>query len=213
MRIFLQHRCCQNVVWILVFRKFFFDFFSQSVRFFVYYPGQPWLRLYNYISTKTGNKTRFYHCTVFIRDICITYNMVHLFKNFSPAEICQARRKEKERNFCIKIKSADFCDNRKRRVVYYDRPFLVVVVFIISARIKRTHYLFRVDAVFLTRPITDSGIYSRRSITIVGSLFELEFFFKLYIRFPFHSYPPFWQNKKLETAQAMHSSDFKPNSK
>lgn len=91
----------------------------------------------------------FYPCAVFVGDLAVRDNVVHLLKHFPPAKTGQRRRKQKKWDPVFQVKCADARQNRERRVVNHNRTVRVGKYFVI-ARIHEAEKYIPLDRLCLS---------------------------------------------------------------
>ena len=143
-------------------------------------------RLRDDVAAEAGHKSGAHNCAVFVLDIGVANQVVHPHRHFFAGKGGQARREKEEGNPAIKVKLADFGQNRERRVVQDDASVRVVEVLIIAARPERPHDAAGVDAVLPAGPVAHRVIDQRRRVAVVGGQLRLELVDKLLVGLAFH---------------------------
>ena len=135
------------------------------------------------ISAERRDERGFDLSAVFVDDVRVAENVIHAHHSGRAAECCKTRREEKERNSAIKIKSTDFRKNRKRRIIKHYTIIRITEILEISAGVKWSDDLRRINAVFRASPVANRRIDFWRCIAIIRRQLGLEFFDKFFIRF------------------------------
>ena len=114
--------------------------------------------------SKTCDKRRPDVCTVLICYICSHGEVIIIRRSREQRK----RRSEQEIvDTIICIKPAYLADDRERRIINHHTPGRIIMVFIISTRPERPHYLSALEPVVFNRPVSDCCIHALRCIAVV----------------------------------------------
>ena len=185
----LQNRSGHDVVWVCVFGQRARLFPPQLFHCGVDGPPQSRGRLRDDVAAVAGHKSGVHDCAVFVLDMGAADQMVHPRDHIFSGKGGQARRKQEKGNPAIKVKLADFGQNRERRVVQNGAAAGVVEVLIIAAGPERPHNAARVDAVLSAGPVSHRVIDQRRRVAVVGGQLRFELLDKFLVSFALHSSP------------------------
>ena len=182
----LENRSGHDVVRICVFGQRARLFLPQLFHGVVDGPPQSRGRLRDDVAAVAGHKRSVHDCAVFVLDIGVADQVVHPHGHLLARKRGQARREKEEGNPAIKVKLADFGQNRKRRIVQDGAAGRVGKALIITAGPERPHDAARIDAVLPASPVAHRVIDQRRRVAVVGGQLRLEFLDELLVSLAFH---------------------------
>ena len=123
-----------------------------------------------------GDKSRVNASPIFVGDIRTNWEVVTGARRNGEK---RQRRGEKEiPDVALLVKPADFREDGKRRVVDHHAAFRVVLVLVVSARVKRAEDRSVSQVVVLYRPIPDRLVDVFRGVAVVRSQLPPEFIYK-----------------------------------
>ena len=177
-----QLRGGEQLVGVFVLRKRLALRLEPRVVGLVQPPGKLGARFRHDVAAHVRDERRSHDRAVLVGDVRVAHDVRQVARE-RPAEACEGRREDEERDAPVEVEAFDPRQDAERRVVHHAAAFRVVEALEVAAGPERPHHVGAVDAEAFGDVAGHDLVDGRRRVAVVGRLLRLELVYELLVGF------------------------------